>query len=148
MELPKLVKDDSYLEPYASAIMARLQTAEDKEKEILNGQSLFDFAQGHKWYGLHRENNLWVLRDWAPNATAIYLVGEFNNWQEQAEYALQRVETGDWELRLPQKMMKHGDLFAFSIHWPGGQGKRIPAWINRVVQDDHTKMFNAQVWAP
>lgn len=148
MELPKLVKDDSYLEPYASAIMARLQTAEDKEKEVLNGQSLSDFAQGHKWYGLHRENNLWVLRDWAPNATAIYLVGEFNNWQEQAEYALQRVETGDWELRLPQKMMKHGDLFAFSIHWPGGQGKRIPAWINRVVQDDYTKIFNAQVWAP
>jgi len=148
MELPKLVKDDSYLEPYASAIMVRLQTAEEKEKEILNGQSLFDFAQGHKWYGLHRENNLWVLRDWAPNATAIYLVGEFNNWQEQPEYALQRVEMGDWELRLPQKMMKHGDLFAFSIHWPGGQGKRVPAWINRVVQDDYTKIFNAQVWAP
>ena len=148
MKLPKLIQDDSYLEPFASIIMSRLEAAQQKEEQILHGQSLFDFAQGHKWYGLHRENNLWVLRDWAPNATAIYLIGEFNNWQEQPEYALQRVETGDWELRLPDKMMSHGDLFAFSIHWDGGQGKRIPAWINRVVQDEQTKMFNAQVWAP
>ena len=148
MKLPKFIQDDSYLEPFAATIISRLQAAHDTEERILHGQSLFDFAQGHKWYGLHRENGLWVLRDWAPNATAIFLIGEFNNWQEQPEYALQRVETGDWELRLPDKMMSHGDLFAFSIHWNGGQGKRIPAWANRVVQDDQTKIFNAQVWAP
>jgi len=148
MELPKLIQDDIYLQPFAQTIIDRLQTAENKEKEILYGQSLSDFAQGHKWYGLHKEDGLWILRDWAPNATAIYLIGEFNNWQEQSEYALSRVESGDWELRLPEKMMKHGDLFAFSIHWEGGFGKRIPAWANRVVQDDYTKIFNAQVWSP
>lgn len=148
MKLPKLIQGDSYLQPFAQIVIDRLQAAEHKGKELLFGQSLSDFAQGHKWYGLHKEHGLWILRDWAPNATAIYLVGEFNNWQEQPEYALQRVESGDWELRLPAKMMKHGDLFAFSIHWPGGQGKRVPAWINRVVQDDYTKIFNAQVWAP
>lgn len=148
MELPKLIQDDIYLQPFAQTIIDRLQTAENKEKEILYGQSLSDFAQGHKWYGLHKEDGLWILRDWAPNATAIYLIGEFNNWQEQSEYALSRVESGDWELRLPEKMMKHGDLFAFAIHWDGGFGKRIPAWANRVVQDDYTKIFNAQVWSP
>jgi len=148
MKLPKLVQDDSYLQPFAQIITDRLQAADNKETEILKGQSLSEFAQGHKWYGLHKENGLWVLRDWAPNATAIFLIGEFNNWQEQSEYALSRVESGDWELRLPAKMMKHGDLFAFSIHWHGGQGKRIPAWSTRVVQDDYTKIFNAQVWAP
>lgn len=148
MRLPKFVHDDSYLHPFATTIIHRLEAAKHKEEEVLHDQSLSDFAQGHKWYGLHRENNLWVLRDWAPNATAIFLIGEFNDWQERPEYAMCRVETGDWELRLPDKMMKHGDLFAFSVHWNGGQGKRIPAWINRVVQDDHTKIFNAQVWAP
>jgi 1,4-alpha-glucan branching enzyme len=148
MHIPNFVESDIYLQPFAQIIVNLLQAAENKEKELLYGQSLTDFAQGHKWYGLHREHGLWVLRDWAPNASAIYLVGTFNNWQEQAEYALQRVESGDWELRLPSKMMKHGDLFAFSIHWPGGHGKRVPAWVNRVVQDDYTKIFNAQVWAP
>jgi len=148
MKLPNFVKKDSYLEPFASTIVRRLQVAREKEKELLNGQSLSEFAQGHQWYGLHRINNEWILRDWAPNATAIYLIGEFNNWQEMADYALNRVEGGDWEIKLSVDKMKHGDLFAFSVHWDGGQGKRIPAWANRVVQDDHTKMFNAQVWAP
>jgi 1,4-alpha-glucan branching enzyme len=148
MKLPNFIKLDNYLHSYAQTIVDWLQASTDKENEILYEKSLSDFAQGHKWYGLHKEHGLWVLRDWAPNATAIYLIGEFNNWQEQPEYALSRIESGDWELRLPAKMMKHGDLFAFSVHWHGGQGKRIPAWINRVVQDDQTKIFNAQVWAP
>lgn len=148
MKLPNLIKNDSYLEPFISTIISRLQTAREKELEILQGSSLSEFAQGHKWYGLHVENNQWVIRDWAPNATAIYLIGEFNNWQEQPEYALRSIGSGNWELKLSPGKMTHNDLFAFSVHWSGGQGKRIPAWINRVVQDDHTKIFNAQVWAP
>jgi len=147
MKLPNIVKNDSYLEPFASIIIDRLQAAKDKEQEILQGQSLIDFAQGHKWYGLHRENNQWILRDWAPNATAIYLIGQFNNWQELPEFAFHSIGSGNWELILPLEKMSHGDLFAISVFWNGGQGKRIPAWINRVVQDDYTKIFNAQVWA-
>jgi 1,4-alpha-glucan branching enzyme len=148
MKLPNFVKKDSYLAPFASTIITRLQNAGEKERELLNGKSLSDFAQGHQWYGLHRLKNEWILRDWAPNATAIYLIGEFNDWQEKAEYALNQVEGGDWEIKLSAEKMKHGDLFAFMIHWQGGQGKRIPAWANRVVQDDYTKIFNAQVWFP
>lgn len=148
MKIPNLVKNDSWLEPFASTIISRLETAKQAEQKILHGKSLSDFAQGHKWYGLHREKNNWIIRDWAPNATAIFLVGQFNNWQELPEYALHSTGSGNWELVLPEEMMTHGDLFAFSVYWNGGQGKRIPAWINRVVQDDHTKIFNAQVWSP
>jgi 1,4-alpha-glucan branching enzyme len=148
MKLPNFVKKDRYLEPFASTIVRRLTLASEKENELLNGQSLSEFSQGHQWYGLHLIDNEWILRDWAPNATAMYLIGEFNNWQESSDYALIQVEGGDWELKLSTEKMKHGDLYAFSAHWNGGQGKRIPAWANRVVQDDHTKIFNAQVWAP
>ena len=148
MKLPNFVKYDSYLQPFASTIIARLNAAKLKEKEILQGTGLTEFAQGHKWYGLHFENNQWVIRDWAPNATAIFLTGEFNNWQELPEYELYSIGSGNWELKLPSEKMTHNDLFAFSTYWNGGQGKRIPAWINRVVQDNNTKIFNAQVWAP
>jgi 1,4-alpha-glucan branching enzyme len=148
MKLPNFVKKDSYLEPFSDTIIARLQAAENKEKEIFRGSKLSDFAQGHKWYGLHRDKNQWVIRDWAPNATSIFLVGEFNDWKELPEYELKSVGSGNWEIRLPDEKMTHNDLYAFSIHWNGGQGKRIPAWANRVVQDDYTKIFNAQVWAP
>jgi len=63
MKLPNFVKNDSWLEPYAATILSRLQTAADKEREVLGGTSLSDFAQGHKWYGLHREGKQWVIRD-------------------------------------------------------------------------------------
>ena len=148
MKLPTFVKNDIYLEPFASTIVSRLKAAEEHETKILQGQNLSDFAQGYKWYGLHYEKNQWVIRDWAPSATAIYLIGEFNNWEELPEYALNSVGSGNWEMKLSSEKMKHGDLFAFSVFWEGGHGKRIPAWSYRSVQDDHTKMFNAQVWAP
>ena len=54
----------------------------------------------------------------------------------------------DWEIKLPATALKHGDLFKLLVKWNGGQGERIPAWIRRVVQDDDTKIFSAQVWAP
>ena len=34
------------------------------------------------------------------------------------------------------------------MHWPGGEGDRIPAYARRVVQDPNTLIFNSQVWAP
>ena len=55
---------------------------------------------------------------------------------------------GNWELMIPAQCLKHGDLFRLSIHWEGGQGDRIPAWITRVIQDPDTLIFNAQVWHP
>lgn len=148
MKLPKLIKNDSYLKPFAPTIVAMLEAAKEMEMQILSGQTLTEFAQGHQWYGLHRSKNHWAIRDWAPNATEIFLVGQFNNWQEIAEYKLNQIGSGNWEIVLPLSKMSHGDLFAFSTHWEGGSGKRIPAWANRVVQDEHTKIFNAQVWAP
>lgn len=75
-----------------------------------------------------------------PNATAIYLTGTFNQWQELPNYALKRIdENGTWELKLPAKALHHLDLYKLSIHWDGGQGERVPAWATRVVQDEKQK---------
>lgn len=148
MELPNFVRKDEWLKPFAPVIVSRLNAAFEKEREILQDRSLSDFAQGHKWYGLHCESGQWIIRDWAPNAKEIYLVGDFNGWQETPDYAMTPVGQGNWELILPAKKMNHGDLFALTMVWEGGRGRRMPAWINRVVQDDDTKIFSAQVWAP
>ena len=116
----------------------------------LTGQgkrSLSDFANGYKYYGLHKVSRGWVFREWAPNATAIYLVGDFNDWKETDKFKATRIEgTGDWELKLPAKTLKHGDLYKMHVYWEGGYGERIPAWTQRVVQDEHTKIFSAQVY--
>lgn len=150
-ELMGLVKHDSYLEPFNEAIRGRHDHVLWKLGQLTQqGKiTLADFASGYDYYGLHRIPRGWVFREWAPNATDIYLVGDFNGWKEDENYRCKRIKgTGNWELKLPAKAMKHGDLYKMHVYWNGGQGERIPAWAQRVVQDDATKIFSAQVWSP
>lgn len=146
----KIVRDDEWLQPFEAAIQGRHEHVNNKIADLTGGKgSLSDFADGHLYFGLHRTPRQWVLREWAPNATAIYLTGTFNQWQELPNYALKRIdENGTWELNLPAKALHHLDLYKLSIHWDGGQGERVPAWATRVVQDEKTKIFSAQVWHP
>ena len=147
----KLIENDPWLEPFSAAIEGRHQRVLDKERELTGGKiSLTEFASGHMYFGLHRTRKGWVFREWAPNAKDIYLIGDFNGWQVKPEYRLKKVKrsNGVWELELKAEEMKHGDLYKMKVYWEGGEGERIPAWANRVVQDEATKIFSAQVWAP
>lgn len=147
----KLIKQDPWLTEYEPAIEGRHQHALDKLSELTNGgkKTLSDFATGYLYFGLHRMPRGWVFREWAPNATEIYLIGDFNGWQEKPEYKLTRLDdSGNWEIKLKTADLKHGDLYKLKIHWDGGCGERIPAWARRVVQDEQTKIFSAQVWNP
>ena len=152
MELKlRLVKNDPWLEPFENAINGRHMHVMDKMKELTNNgrKTLSEFASGHLYFGLHRTDKGWVFREWAPNATEIYLIGDFNGWQEMPEYKLKRLRnSNNWELKLKPEALKHGDLYKLKVYWDGGCGERIPAWVRRVVQDEQTKIFSAQVWNP
>lgn len=148
METLKLIENDPWLQIHTPVILSRYQDARNKEAELTQGKGLREFANGYNYYGIHRTHEGWVLRDWAPNATAIFLIGECNNWAKAEEYRFAAVGDGNWELKLHENQLTHGDLYAFHIEWEGGEGNRIPAWVNRAVQDDDTKIFSAQVWNP
>ena len=141
---------DPYLTPYKDIIRRRLKKISETENRLTQGKmTLADLAGGHEYFGLHYRHNQWVFREWAPHATAIYLIGDMTDWQEKKEYALQPLNAdGVWEIHLPQDSFKHGDLYRLRIHWPGGYGDRIPAYARRVVQDPNTLIFSAQVWCP
>ena len=146
-----LVKNDAYLAPYEDAIRGRHEHALWKMNQLTqNGKmTLSDFANGYNYYGLHQTADGWVFREWAPNATDIFLVGDFNGWSEQEAYQCHKVKgTGNWELTLPHDALQHGQYYKMRVHWEGGEGERIPAWAQRVVQDESSKIFSAQVWAP
>lgn len=146
-----LVARDKYLEPFEEAIQGRHDHALWKINELTrNGEvSLLDFANGYQYFGLHQLKDGWVFREWAPHATDIFLVGDFNNWTESELYKCNRIAgTGNWELYLPLDAISHGNLYKMHVKWEGGSGERIPAWATRVVQDDITKIFSSQVWAP
>lgn len=146
----RIIASDKWLEPYATAIEGRHRRVIDKIRELTGGEnSLLDFANGYLYFGLHKEKNSWVFREWAPNARKIVLVGDFNNWTELQEYEMHPAgNTGNWEITLPSDALHHGDLYKMKVYWDGGCGERIPAWADRVVQDNDTKIFSAQVWAP
>ena len=146
----EFVTNDPYLAPFEQAIVGRHEYAVAREKELLGttNNTLSDFASGYMYFGLFKVKRSWVIREWAPNATAIYLIGDFNNWQKNEKYRLQPQENGVWELKISEKYIHHGDLYKLIVEWNGGAGERIPAWCRRVVQDEKTKIFSAQVWQP
>ena len=146
-----IIKNDPWLEPYSAAIEGRHNYAIEKEKELTQGiQSLSEFASGYMYFGLHKTKKEWIFREWAPNATEIYLIGDFNNWQKNNAFKLKRLRksNGVWEITLPLDVLKHEDLYKLKVSWDGGEGERIPAWANRVVQDSDTQIFSAQIWEP
>ena len=148
--LIRLLRSDSYLAPFSDQIRHRLENIEQTENRLTRGKmSLTEFASGHEYFGLHFQKGEWVFREWAPNATAIYLIGDMSKWQESREFELEKInDYGDWEIRLNADKLKHCDLYRLRIHWAGGKGDRIPAYARRVVQDPKTLIFNAQVWSP
>ncbi len=149
MKTLKLIKNDPWLSPFKGAIEGRHNSAVNKIDELTNGTGdLSNFATGYLYFGLHRHETEWVFREWAPNATAIYLIGNFSNWEERPEYRMLAIGGGVWEIHLPLDTLHHLDIYKLSMHWKGGQGERIPAWANRVVQDPESYIFSAQVWAP
>ncbi|MBQ8061025.1 MAG: alpha amylase C-terminal domain-containing protein [Bacteroidales bacterium] len=150
-KLKKIYETDPYLEPFKEAIEARHRRILDARAKIVGSAdgSLAGAVNNHLYYGLHKEDDgSWVIREWAPNASRIYLIGDFNNWKRTGAYEFKPVGGGNWELRLGSFFLSHGELYKLFIEWPGGGGERIPAYCTRLVQDPETKVFCAQVWDP
>ena len=146
-----ILRNDPWLEPFAEAIEGRHQDAKRRMEQLTvnTGGSLVEFANAYKYYGLHRlDDGSWVFRELAPNATNIWLIGTFTNWLDDEQYRLSPIGGGVWELRLPPDAIHDGDLYKMKVEWSEGVGERIPAYADRVVQDEQTKIFSAQVYAP
>lgn len=145
----KIYESDSWLSPYRDAIDARhSRILEDRRNLLGRHRKLRNIACDWMYYPLHRENGCWVMREWAPGASRIFFVGDCNNWKRLEAYSFTPLGDGNWEIRLPEYCLHHGDLYKLFVEWPGGGGERIPAYCTRMVQDDETKVFCAQVWNP
>lgn len=145
--IKKLTQADPWLEPYAATLQSRSTHLLTHAKRILGGKSASEFALGYLHFGLHKEASTWVLREWAPHATSIALVGDHNNWQPTSADEFER-QGDNWTLELPLDTLYHGMNYKLLVRWDGGEGYRIPAYARYVVQDPDTKLFAAQVWDP
>ncbi len=149
-----IVKNDPWLEPVEQLIEDRYNRYKSKLAEIKEQYgSLAKFADAHNYLGINydAEQNGWYYREWAPNANALFLVGDFNDWN-RSSHPLHRIDNGVWEIFLDKKSYEksfvHNSKFKVLVHAQNGARERIPAYSRRVVQDDYTKNFSSQLWFP
>ena len=56
----KILKNDPSLQPFEKDIALRMDNYNNKKAELLApGQTLADFANGHRYFGFHQENGGW-----------------------------------------------------------------------------------------
>ena len=102
--IPKnILNIDPYLAPFEKDIDLRIKLFNDTKRALLNGfESLSEFADSYKFFGIHRTDNGWVYREWAPAAEQMFFTGDFNNWDIYA-CPMTRLENGVFEVYLKGK---------------------------------------------
>ena len=149
IEQPQLVRDDPWLEPHQGTIERRMREFRETLAEIeKSSKSLATYATGHKYVGIHFHptTHTWTIREWAPAAQAVSLIGDFNNWNREAN-PLTPSLSGVWNLELAGDALVHGQKV--KLHIIGADGSRrdrIPACIRRALQDPTTHDFCGQIW--
>ena len=134
-----ILKIDPYLEPYADDLQLRVDLIAKKKAEL---GELTEFANGHRYFGFHRTENGWVYREWAPAADALYLTGDFNNW-DTAACPMTKLANGVFEVQVDDL---HVGQKVQTIVWNNGQMlRRIPLYATRVVQDPVTYWWCAEL---
>ena len=148
---PKLIKDDPWLEPYEEVVRRRLKRWREHLEEIRrNFGSLRGFADTHLQCGIHYDERscTWTVREWAPAAKSVSLLGDFNDWNSES-HPLTQVEHGLWQRILPGSTLAHRQHI--KLHVIGADDSerdRIPACIQRTVQDEETHDYAGQIWHP
>ena len=143
-----LSKIDPWLTPYSIRLQQRVDYTAHVRRRLLGEKSVTDFALGHLHFGLHKTDDGWIFREWAPNATKLFIVGDFTEWKDDPMYECHQTENGQWEVQLPVDALNHSDQYKLHIYWADGDGYRIPSYATRAVQDEATKLFAAEVWSP
>jgi len=153
-DIPVLVKNDPWLEPYVNQINDRIKRKEERKDYIKKKyKSVENFASAYSYLGFNYDTKAkgWWYREWAPHAKALYLVGDFNNWDRNAN-ALAKVEDGIWEVFLDDKRYKdkfvHESKVKVHVVSQDKREDRIPAYMNYVVQDPDTHDFSGCIWNP
>ena len=86
-----------------------------------NELPIYLFNQGTNYYsynflGSHilKEEQGTVFRVWAPGAKCVHVVGNFNSWQKNDDFQMERLaQSGIWELFIP--VIMHGELYKYLI---------------------------------
>jgi len=142
----KVLELNPQLHPFAKDIELRMfQYYNTKHRLMPRGGRLYDFANAHQYFGIHRTEGGWVYREWAPSAYQLYLTGDFNGWN-QTQYPMNRLDNGVWELFLEgEDTLWDGCKVKTVVDANLQRTEHIPLYARRVVQDKATITWCAEV---
>ena len=146
---PKILQIDKNLLNYRDDIDLRVNNLNRKLSQLLApGQSLADFANGHRYFGFHQTEEGWFYREWAPSAQELFLTGDFCGW-DRYRYPMTRKENGVFELFLPGRdALQNGQRVRAIVIHDGRELERIPLYAQFVVQDQATIQWDAMIHVP
>eukprot|EP00897_Mesotaenium_endlicherianum_P007732 jgi/Mesen1/6988/ME000364S06162 len=110
------------------------------------------FSRGYEKFGFTRNEAGIVYREWAPGATSASLIGDFNNWNPNAD-VMTKNDFGVWELHLPDNAdgtpaIPHGSRVKIHMNTPQGWKDAIPAYIKFAVQAPGEIPYNGIYYDP
>lgn len=145
------------LDPYLKAHRDHLDYRFDQYKKKIalidkHEGGLEAFSRGYEKMGFNRSPEGIMYREWAPGAKAASLIGDFNNWNPNADI-MKRNEFGVWEIFLPNNVdgspaIPHGSRVKIHMETPSGVKDAIPAWIKFAVQAPGEIPYNGIYYDP
>ncbi|KAH6825381.1 starch branching enzyme 2.1 [Perilla frutescens var. hirtella] len=110
------------------------------------------FSRGYEKFGFNRSETGITYREWAPGAKSAALIGDFNNWNPNAD-VMTCNEFGVWEIFLPNNAdgspaIPHGSRVKIRMDTPSGIKDSIPAWIKFSVQAPEEIPYNGIYYDP
>ncbi|KAL0216545.1 hypothetical protein P9112_008729 [Eukaryota sp. TZLM1-RC] len=148
-----LIEDDPYLKPYIDDFRRR-------HSKFVDTLTLFDNTEGgieqislgYNSFGLHKTEDAITYFEWAPEAQAVSLIGDFNDWNRES-HPCSRDEFGRWSLTIPdvngEPVIPHNTKVRAALKTKNGEWvDRVPAWITYAVQAPGMTMFNGVFWNP
>lgn len=141
----KIFHEDSYLTPYIPIF----QEIYKREKQLLKKinkaykNGLDTFSRGYNYYGIFEDETHYIVREWLPEAKAVFLMGDFNFWNRE-EHRLTKNEFGVFILHLPKSSVtiKEHSCIKLFIHASNGEYyDRNMAYARYCTQDEQSLAF-------
>lgn len=95
-------------------MVEKLKETLEAEKRFLTGENFYV----QHFLGVQRESDGYLFRVWAPNAQQVWLVGDFNQWDDSLPMTKREV-SGVWEIKTQSP--EEGQFYKFKVKQANGK---------------------------
>lgn len=151
----KVVEQDGWLQPVERTLEDRQMRFENRLGAIASEYgSITNYSEAYRYFGFNYDaiRKGWWFREWLPRAYKVFLFGDFNDWNRYGNELTRVGDDGVWELFFSDSEYRdrlvHGSKYKMLVQAHGQEFDRLPAFVTRVMQNDSTKVYDAQFWNP